>query len=110
MIESIQFGQGILSLTVSSARSRLAGERERRIEFYLGEGCTVAEFHGREFVDFVYPVYPEGTHEIRNLIFELLSTHARVRRIDLHCFYGTRESLEGGTATDEEVKLARGTV
>ena len=110
MIESIEFGQGVLRLTVASSRPRFPGESECRIEFNFRQGCTITEVHSGELVDLIEPVYPEGAHEIRNLVIELLSTHARVSRIDLYCFYGASESLEGGTATDEEIKLARGTV
>jgi len=110
MIESIEFSQGVLRLTVASTRPRFPGERECRIELNFGERGTVTELHGGELVNFIYPVYPEGAHEIRNLVLELLSTHARVSRIDLYCFYGASEGLEGSTATDEDVKLARGTV
>lgn len=110
MIESIEFSEGVLSLAVASSRPRFAGESQCRVEFNFRQGCGIPEFHCGEFVNLIEPVYPEGAHQIGNLVVELLRTHARVSRIDLHCFYGAGESLEGGTATDEEIKLARGTV
>jgi hypothetical protein len=110
MIESIQFREGVLSLTISLPRRPPTSESERSIQFDFGEGGAITELHRCELMDFIDPVYPEGSHQIRDLVFKLLGTHARVRRIYLNCFYRTRESLEGGTATDEDVKLARGTV
>ena len=110
MIESIQFREGVLSLVVSLPRNPASCERERSIQFDFGEGGAITEFHRSEFMYFIDPVYPEGSHQIRDLVFKLLGTHARVRRVNLHCFYGASEELEGGTATDEDVKLARGTV
>ena len=110
MIESIQFSEGVLRLTVSGTRGVSAHERRRSIKFDLGKGGTIAEFHSREFMDLVKPIYPEGAEQVCNLILELLRTHTRVGRIYLDCLYRASESLEGGTAADEQVKLARGTV
>ena len=110
MIESIQFSEGVLRLTVTSRSPRFTGESECRVEFNFRQASTTPELHGGKFVNLIDPPYPEGAHETRNLIVELLSTHARVSRIDLYCFYDTGEGLQSSTATDEEVKLARGTV
>jgi len=110
MIESIQFREGVLSLTVSLPRNPSSCERERSIEFDFGEGGAVAELHGSELMNFLYSVYTERAYKIRHLIFELLSTEARVCRVNFHLIYRSSESLEGGTATDEQVKFSRGAI
>lgn len=110
MIESIQFSEGVLSFTIALPGRSTASERERSVKFYFGEGGAIAELHRGELVDFLYSIDFESPYKVTDLIFELLGTHARVRGVHFHCFYGASERLEGGTATDEQIKLARGTV
>jgi len=110
MIESIQFREGVLSLVVSLPRNPASCERERSIEFDFGEGGAVAELHSSELMNFLYAVYTERAYKIRHLIFELLSTEARVCRVNFHLVYRSSECLEGSTATNEEVKFSRGAI
>ena len=110
MIESIQFSEGMLSFTVRSARSSPACQCKSRIQFDFSEGCTVSELHSSKFMNFVYSVYPEGANEVCNMILELLRTQTGIRWIYLDCLDRPSESLEGSAATDEQIKLARGTV
>ena len=105
MIESIEFGQGVLRLTVSLPRSPASCERERSVQFDFGESGTVSEFHSSELVNFLYSFYPKGANQVCDLIFELLGTHAGVRRVHFHCIYGASEVLEYGASADEKVQL-----
>jgi len=110
MIESIQFREGVFSLTIALPRSAASCESERSVKFDFGEGGRISKLHRSQLVNFLNSIYTEGSHEVGDLILKLLDTHSAIRRVHFHCFYGASESLEGGTATDEDVKLARGTV
>src|SRR6202166_3547320 len=108
MIKSIQFSEGRLSLAISGLRSGASAKRECSVEFDFGEGGAVTELHSREFMDFLYSVYPEGSTQVRYLVFELFGTQSRVRRVDLHLLYGPGEGLEASAAPDVLVQLASG--
>ena len=108
MIKSVQFSEGRLSLAISGLRSGSSAKRECSIEFDFGEGGAVSELHSREFMDFLYSVYPEGSTQVRYLVFELFGTQSRVRRVDLHLLYGPREGLECSGPADVLVELASG--
>jgi len=106
MIESIEFREGVFSLVVSAASTPGTAESECRIQFDFGESGTVSKAHRSEFMDRMYSIYPEGAHQICNLIFELLSTHTRIRRVHFYCFYRADEPLEGSRSTDEQIQFA----
>jgi hypothetical protein len=108
MIKSVQFSEGRLSLAISGLRSGSSAKRECSVEFDFGEGGAVTELHGREFMDFLYSVYPEGSTKVRYLVFELFGTEARVRRVDLHLLYSPREGLEDSGPANVLVELASG--
>jgi len=108
MIKSVQFSEGRLSLAITGVRTSTSAKRECSIEFDFGEGGAIAELHGREFMDFLYSVYPEGSSKVRHLVFELFGAQSRVRRVDLHLLYGPREGLERSGASDVLVELASG--
>jgi len=110
MIESIQFSEGVLRLRVTDRVSDGPFEGYSCIQFYLSQGSTIAELHRSQLVNLVETVNLECARQISDLILKLLSAHPGVRGIYLDLFYGSRKDLEGSTATDEEVKLARGTV
>ena len=110
MIESIQFRQGVLSLTVIAARSGVSSECKRSIEFDFGERGAIAALHRGELMDFLYTVYPEGAYEIGDMIFELLGAQSRVRRIHFDCLYRSSESLEGAATPDVLVQFPDGAV
>ena len=110
MIESIEFRQGVLSLTVVATRSSVSSECKRSIELDFGERGAVAEIHRSEFMDFLYSVHPEGAYEIGDMIFELLGAQSRVRRIYFDCLYRSRESLEGAATPDVLVEFPDGAV
>jgi hypothetical protein len=108
MIKSVQFSEGRLSLAISGLRSSTGAKRECSIEFDFGEGGAVAELHSREFMDFFYSVYPEGSTQVHYLVFELFGTQSRVRRVDLHLLYGPGEALERCGPADVLIELASG--
>jgi hypothetical protein len=108
MIKSIQFDEGVLRLAVSRTLATAACERQCSIEFDFGEGGAVTELHSREFMDFLYSVYPEGSTQVRYLVFELFGTQTRVRRVDLHLLYSPREGLEDSGPANVLVELASG--
>ena len=108
MIKSIQFSEGRLSLAIAGLRSGASAKRECSIEFDFGEGGAVAELHSREFMDFLYSVYPEGSTKVRYLVFELFGTQSRVRRVDLHLLYGPGEGLQDSRPANVLVELASG--
>ena len=108
MIKSVQFSEGRLSLAIAGLRSGTSAKRECSIEFDFGEGGAVAELHSREFMDFLYSVYPEGSTQVRYLVFELFGTQSRVRRVDLHLLYSPREGLETSAAPNVLVEFASG--
>lgn len=110
MVKSIEFREGVLRLTVTSSSSAAAGKCDGSIEFDLGQSRAISKLHSRELMDFVDAIDPERADKIGNLIVKLLDTHPRVCRIDFYSLDSASESLEGGTATDEQIKLARGTV
>jgi hypothetical protein len=110
MIKSIQFGQGVFRLAVALPRSTASDECKRSIELDFGKSGTVSELHRSDLVNFLYPVYPEGAHQIGYLIVELLGTHSRVRRVHLDCFYCTSEPLEDGATPNVGVEFASGAV
>jgi hypothetical protein len=106
MIKSVQFSEGRLSLAIAGLRSGSSAKRECSIEFDFGEGGAITEIHSREFMDFLYSVYPEGSTQVRYLVFELFGTEARVRRVDLHLLYSPCEGLQGSGAPNVLVELA----
>jgi hypothetical protein len=108
MIKSVQFSEGRLSLAISGLRSGTSAKRECSIEFDFGEGGAVTELHSREFMDFLYSVYPEGSTQVRYLVFELFGTQSRVRRVDLHLLYSPCEGLQDSGAPNVLVELASG--
>ena len=109
MIKSVQFSEGRLSLAISGLRSGASAKRECSVEFDFGEGGAVTELHSREFMDFLYSVYPEGSTQVRYLVFELFGTQSRVRRVDLHLLYGPCEGLQRSGPADVLVEFASGT-
>jgi hypothetical protein len=105
MIESIEFRQGVLSLTVIATRSGVSSECKRSIEFDFGERGAVPELHRGELMDFLYTVHPENAYEIGDMVFKLLGAQSRVRRIYLDCLYRSSESLEGAATPDVLVEF-----
>lgn len=110
MIESIEFSEGVLRLAITRARSPSPGKSNCSIEFDFRKCGRVAELHRGEFVDFLDSIHAEDAHHIGNVIFELFCAHPGIRRVYFDLIYRSGEPLEGSAATNEEVKLARGTV
>ena len=108
MIQSIEFREGVLSLVVTLPATTATAQSKGRIKFDFGEGGAVTELHSREFMDFLYSVYPEGSTQVRYLVFELFGTQSRVRRVDLHLLYSPCEGLQDSGAPNVLVELASG--
>jgi hypothetical protein len=110
MIQVVQLGQRRLCLTIGDTTLHSTAKGERRIQFDLGEGSTITEFHRRELMDFVEPFYPERASLIGQLILKLLDAQTRVGRIEFDLFDSSYEVLQLDGATDIAVEFSRRTV
>ncbi len=108
MIKSIEFREGVLTLAISSPRRAVATECKCSIEFDFSQSSTVAKFHGGKLMDLVNAIYPEGAHQVCNLILELVRAKPGVCRIDFYRFNSRGEPLEASAAPDVGIQFASG--
>lgn len=94
MIESIEFREGVFTLSIARTPVPSATAKSKRsFELNFRQCATISVLHRREIMNFLEAVYPEGAEHIGDLIFKLLCAHARVRWVNLYCIDGPGESL-----------------
>ena len=105
MIQLIQFSERHFCIAAGPRPWWTRGEGQCSIEFDLGKGGTISEFHRGQLVYLIYAIDPERTPKIFDLVLELFSGHMGISRIHLDLFDSTCKRLEIGTTPDVEIEF-----